>query len=130
MRVTANGVNLRNIGSPGQLIASTGHGGDPGGDGRFRRQLREQESSGIQINYVPREGGNRMSGSFFGTYVGPDFQNSNYSTSCAPRDSVSRIPSSASTTSTPGRRADRARPVLVLRRAARRERFWRGTSTT
>jgi len=79
MRVTANGINLRNIGSPGQLISLQPDMGatqevtvDYGGSSA------EQESSGIQINYVPREGGNRFSGSFFGTYVGPSFQNDNY----------------------------------------------------
>jgi hypothetical protein len=80
MRVTANGVNLRNIGSPGQLISLQPDMGatqevtvDYGGSSA------EQESSGVQINYVPREGGNRFSGSFFGTYVGPSFQSDNYS---------------------------------------------------
>jgi hypothetical protein len=79
MRVTANGVNLRNIGSPGQLISLVPDMGatqeitvDYGGSSA------EQESSGVQINYVPREGGNRFVGSFFGTYVGPDWQSSNY----------------------------------------------------
>jgi hypothetical protein len=80
MRVTANGVNLRNIGSPGQLISLQPDMGatqeitvDYGG------ASAEQEASGVQINYVPREGGNRFSGSFFGTYVGSGFQASNYS---------------------------------------------------
>jgi carboxypeptidase family protein len=79
MRVTANGVNLRNIGSPGQLISLQPDMGatqevtvDYGGSSA------EQEASGVQINYIPREGGNRFSGSFFGTYVGQDFQSSNY----------------------------------------------------
>ena len=80
MRVTANGVNLRNIGSPGQLISiQPDMGATQEVTVDFGGSSAEQESSGIQINYVPREGGNRVSGSFFGTYVGPDFQNSNYS---------------------------------------------------
>jgi hypothetical protein len=80
MRVTANGVNLRNIGSPGQLIslqpamASTQEITVDFGAGSA-----EQNSAGLQINYVPREGGNKLTGTFFGTYVGPSFQSSNYS---------------------------------------------------
>ena len=80
MRVMANGVNLRNIGSPGQLIslqpdmAATQEITVDYGAGSA-----EQHSAGLQINYVPREGGNRFNGTFFGTYVGPDFQSSNYS---------------------------------------------------
>jgi hypothetical protein len=80
MRVTANGVNLRNIGSPGQLIslqpdmAATQEITVDYGAGSA-----EQHSAGLQINYVPREGGNQFSGTFFGTYVTPDFQSSNYS---------------------------------------------------
>jgi hypothetical protein len=79
MRVTANGVNLRNIGSPGQLISlQPDMGATHEVTVDFGGSSAEQESSGVQINYVPREGGNRFSGSFFGTYVGPRFQASNY----------------------------------------------------
>jgi hypothetical protein len=79
MRVMANGVNLRNIGSPGQLIslqpdmAATQEVTVDYGAGSA-----EINSAGLQVNYVPREGGNKLSGTFFGTYVGPSFQSSNY----------------------------------------------------
>ena len=79
MRVTANGVNLRNIGSPGSLIslmpdmASTQEVVVDYGGGSA-----EMESAGLQIKYIPRDGGNKFSGMVFGTYVGPDFQSSNY----------------------------------------------------
>ena len=80
MRVTANGVNLRNIGSPGQLISlMPGMGSTQEVTINYGAGLAELNSSGLQINYVPREGGNRYSASFFGTYVGPSFQSSNYS---------------------------------------------------
>jgi hypothetical protein len=80
MRVTANGVNLRNIGSPGQLISlMPGMGSTQEVTIDYGAGLAELNSSGLQINYVPRDGGNRFSGSFFGTYVGPSFQGSNYS---------------------------------------------------
>ena len=63
MRVTANGVNLRNIGSPGQLISlQPDMGATQEMTVDFGGSSAEQESSGIQINYVPREGGNRLSG--------------------------------------------------------------------
>jgi len=79
MRVTANGMNLRNIGSPGQLIsfmpdmASTQEIAVG-----YAAGAAEVESGGLQINYVPREGGNRFSGSFFGTGVNSSFQGNNY----------------------------------------------------
>jgi hypothetical protein len=80
MRVTANGVNLRNIGSPGQLISlQPAMAATQEITVDFGAGSAEQQSAGLQINYVPREGGNQFSGTFFGTYVGPSFQSSNYS---------------------------------------------------
>jgi carboxypeptidase family protein len=80
MRVTANGVNLRNIGSPGQLISlQPDMAATQEVTVDFGAGSAEQTSAGLQINYVPREGGNRVSGTFFGTYVGPSFQGNNYS---------------------------------------------------
>jgi hypothetical protein len=80
MRVTANGVNLRNIGSPGQLISlQPAMAATQEITVDFGAGSAEQHSAGLQINYVPREGGNNLTGTFFGTYVGPSFQSSNYS---------------------------------------------------
>jgi hypothetical protein len=80
MRVTANGVNLRNIGSPGQLISlQPAMAATQEITVDFGAGSAEQNSAGLQINYVPREGGNQFSSTFFGTYVGPSFQSSNYS---------------------------------------------------
>jgi hypothetical protein len=80
MRVTANGVNLRNIGSPGQLISlQPAMAATQEITVDFGAGSAEQHSAGLQINYVPREGGNQFSATFFGTYVGPSFQSSNYS---------------------------------------------------
>lgn len=39
----------------------------------------ESETGGIQVNGVPKEGGNRFSGYFLTNYTGPDLQNSNLS---------------------------------------------------
>ena len=38
----------------------------------------EQETGGVRINLIPREGGNSFSGSFFGTAANSSFQGSNY----------------------------------------------------
>jgi hypothetical protein len=79
MRVTANGMNLRNIGSPGQLIsflpdmASTQEIAVD-----YAAGSADVESGGLQINYVPREGGNRFSATFFGTGANSSFQSNNY----------------------------------------------------
>jgi hypothetical protein len=39
----------------------------------------ESETGGIQVNGVPKEGGNRFTGSFLTNYTGPDLQTSNLS---------------------------------------------------
>ncbi len=38
----------------------------------------DQETGGVRVNMIPRQGGNRFSGSFFGTAVNSAFQSSNY----------------------------------------------------
>jgi hypothetical protein len=38
----------------------------------------DQAFGGVQMNLIPREGGNIYKGSFFGTFVNSSFQNSNY----------------------------------------------------
>ena len=38
----------------------------------------EQETGGVRMNLIPREGGNALSGSFFGTAANSSFQGSNY----------------------------------------------------
>ena len=38
----------------------------------------EQETGGVRMNLIPREGGNSFSGSFFGTAANSSFQGSNY----------------------------------------------------
>ncbi len=37
----------------------------------------ESETGGVRINLIPREGGNRFTGGFFGNYGSPDLQSSN-----------------------------------------------------
>jgi hypothetical protein len=79
MRVMANGVNLRNIGSPGQLISLQPEmGATQEITVDYGAGSAELDSAGLQINYIPREGGNLFSGTFFGTYVGSSFQGNNY----------------------------------------------------
>ena len=38
----------------------------------------EQETGGVRVNMIPRQGGNRLSGSLFGTAVNSSFQSNNY----------------------------------------------------
>ena len=38
----------------------------------------EAVTGGVLFNFVPKEGGNRFSGSFFGSHTNTNFQNSNY----------------------------------------------------
>jgi hypothetical protein len=38
----------------------------------------EAATGGVSYNYIPREGGNRFTGSFFGSATNSDFQNSNF----------------------------------------------------
>lgn len=38
----------------------------------------DQMTGGVRVNMIPREGGNRFAGTFFGTAVNSSFQNSNY----------------------------------------------------
>ena len=77
--VSANGLNIRNIGSPGELISFLP---DMGSTQEvtvgYGAASAEAMSGGLQVNYVPKEGGNRFSGSFFGTGVNSSFQGNNY----------------------------------------------------
>ena len=81
MRVTANGVNLRNIGSPGQLISlMPGMGSTQEVTINYGAGLAEAEleRSADQLRAARRRQP-AISASFFGTYVEPGFQSSNYS---------------------------------------------------
>ncbi len=60
------GATLPNMGSVQEMTVDTGGGS------------AEQSTGGLTINIIPREGGNRVSGSFFGTGFNSSFQGSNY----------------------------------------------------
>jgi hypothetical protein len=80
MRVTSDGLNLRNIGSPGQLISLMPNmGSTQEVTVDYAAGTADQMHGGLKINYIPREGGNTFHGSFFGTYVNDSLQGSNYS---------------------------------------------------
>ena len=51
----------------------------------------ETMSGGMPINYVPQQGGNSLSGRFFGTFVNQRFQADNFSDELAARACASPI---------------------------------------
>ncbi len=78
-RVMIDGFTIRNIGSQGNLtnfIPDMGSSQEVAFD--YASNSAEAVTSGVVINYIPKEGGNRFTGSFFGTAVNSDFQKSNY----------------------------------------------------
>jgi hypothetical protein len=78
-RVMSDGFNLRNIGSPGFVSLFPDMGSSQEVTISYAAGSAEQMHAGVQVNYVPSEGGNTFHGSFFGTYVNNSFQGDNYS---------------------------------------------------
>jgi len=79
-RVTVDGLVIRNVGSAGNL---TNLFPDMSSTQEITMDYgavsAETMSGGIRINYIPQQGGNNLSGRFFGTYVNNDFQANNFS---------------------------------------------------
>ena len=79
-RVMVDGLVIRNVGSNGSL---TNLFPDMSSTSEITMDYgsvsAETMSGGIRINYVPQQGGNTLSGRFFGTFVNSDFQANNFS---------------------------------------------------
>ena len=78
-RIMVDGVELRNFSLAGQynnLSPDMGASQEVTLD--YSAGAAELMTAGIRVNYIPREGGNVFSGSFFGTAASPSFQASNY----------------------------------------------------
>ncbi len=78
--IQIDGFQIRNIGSFGNL---TNMFPDMGATQEmtidYAAGMAEAATGGVKINYVPREGGNTVSGSFFATAVNSSFQSDNFS---------------------------------------------------
>jgi len=78
--IQQDGFQVRNIGSFANL---TNMFPDVGATQEmtidYAAGLGEAATAGVRINYVPKEGGNTIKVSFFGTRVTPSFQGNNYS---------------------------------------------------
>jgi hypothetical protein len=79
-RVMVDGMTTQNSESTGSL---SNHMSDMGGTQEltvdYAGGTADQPFAGIRINIIPREGGNRFSGSFYGTYANDKFEGNNYS---------------------------------------------------
>src|SRR4029453_5031985 len=79
-RVMVDGLVIRNVGSTGSLtnlfpdMSSTQEITVD-----YGAVSAETMSGGMRINYVPQQGGNTISGRFFGSYVNSNFQADNFS---------------------------------------------------
>ncbi|HKH74723.1 MAG TPA: carboxypeptidase regulatory-like domain-containing protein [Vicinamibacterales bacterium] len=77
--IQVDGFQIRNIGSFGNL---TNMFPDMGATQEmtidYAAGMAEAATGGVKINYVPREGGNRVNGSFFATGVNSSFQGDNF----------------------------------------------------
>ena len=78
-RQSVDGLTLRNVAGQGN---STNTVVDDGSSQEmtidYAAGNAEAVTGGVLFNFVPKEGGNRFSGSFFGSHTNTDFQNSNY----------------------------------------------------
>ena len=78
-RIMVDGVEIRNFSLAGQynnLSPDMGASQEVTVD--YSAGSAELLTAGIRVNYIPREGGNKFSGSFFGTGATPSFAASNY----------------------------------------------------
>jgi hypothetical protein len=78
-RVMLDGLAIRNIGSEGQysnFSVDTSSTQEVTID--YSGGSAEAESGGLQINHVPKDGGNRFTGSLFATGANTSFQGNNY----------------------------------------------------
>jgi hypothetical protein len=78
-RVMVDGVTIRNVAGTGSIsnfVPDMGSAQEVTVD--YAALSAEAITGGVTFNYVPREGGNRFTGSFFGTGANSSFQGSNY----------------------------------------------------
>jgi hypothetical protein len=78
-RQAIDGMTLRNVAGQGNstnTVVDVGSSQEMTID--YAAGNAEAVTGGVLFNFVPKEGGNRFSGSFFGTQTGADFQQSNY----------------------------------------------------
>jgi hypothetical protein len=79
-RIMEDGLTIRNIGASGaftNLFPDEGRTQEIVVD--YASGSAELSFGGVRVNYVPKEGGNTFSGSFFATGVNESFQSDNYS---------------------------------------------------
>ena len=78
-RQSVDGLTLRNVAGQGNstnTVVDVGSSQEMTID--YAAGNAEAVTGGVLFNFIPKEGGNRFSGSFFGTHTNTDFQNSNY----------------------------------------------------
>jgi hypothetical protein len=78
-RQTVDGLTLRNVAGQGNstnTVVDVGSSQEMTID--YAAGSAEAITGGVLFNFIPKEGGNSFSGSFFGTATNGDFQNSNY----------------------------------------------------
>jgi hypothetical protein len=79
-RLMVDGILIRNVAAQGQVsnfIPDTSSTQEVTVD--YAAGSAESMTGGVNFNYIPREGGNRFSGSVFATWANRDFQGDNYS---------------------------------------------------
>jgi hypothetical protein len=78
-RIMVDGVEIRNFALAGQYNnISPDMGSSQEVTVDYSAGSAELMTGGLRVNYLPRDGGNRFNGSFFGTGATPAFQASNY----------------------------------------------------
>ena len=78
-RQSVDGLTLRNVAGQGNstnTVVDVGSSQEMTID--YAAGNAEAVTGGVLFNFVPKEGGNRFSGSFFGSHTNTNFQNSNY----------------------------------------------------
>ena len=83
-RQSVDGLTLRNVAGQGNstnTVVDVGSSQEMTID--YAAGNAEAITGGVLFNFIPKEGGNRFSGSFFGMQTNSSFQNSNYTTELA-----------------------------------------------
>ena len=116
-KVAVNGLSSRNLLSSSwasNFIADTGTAAE--WTISYAGQGAEANSSGVTFDMIPKEGGNRFSGSVFATGANEDFQSSNYTPELAAQGLRAAGGLLPHVRHQPvGRRADRLEQAVVLR---------------
>lgn len=78
-RISMNGLSLTTAAGGGQFLGSSVNMGavqEVAVD--TAAASAEQATGGVQVNFIPRDGGNRISGSFYGAFANDSMQGSNF----------------------------------------------------